>query len=46
MDGRAKYFVSGNSTARIVVPDHGGRPLLPVAAMVVDSYLLPLRWKL
>jgi hypothetical protein len=45
-DGRNKYFVSGNSTARIVRPDHGGRPLVPAVAYAVDSFLLPLEWKL
>ena len=46
MDKSAKFLVSGNSTARIVVPDHAGRPLQPVVAMTVDSFLLPLNWKL
>ncbi|GBF97743.1 hypothetical protein Rsub_10907 [Raphidocelis subcapitata] len=45
-DGRDKYFVSGNCTAKIVKPDHGGRPMIPAVAYVVDSFLLPLEWKL
>lgn len=44
MDGMTKYFVSGNSTARIVVPDYAGRPMSPVVTMMVDSFLLPLNW--
>lgn len=45
-DGKDKYFVSGNYTARIVIPDNGGRPMQPWVTMMVDSFLLPLNWKL
>jgi hypothetical protein len=44
-DGKTKYLQSGNYTARIVVPDYGGRPLVPAVAYMVDSFLLPLQFK-
>ncbi len=38
--------MSGNYRAKVTVPDYGGRPMQPWVTMVVDSFLLPLNWKL
>lgn len=46
MDGQQKWFVSGNYRAKVTVPDYGGRSMQPWVTMVVDSFLLPLNWKL